>query len=63
MNIIHHAGMFDAAKLIYMQGFKLIGSLILGGVAFALPCAIIAYFSFLYLYRQRQKRRMNRRQT
>ena len=63
MNIIHHAGMFDAAKLIYMQGFKLIGSLILGGVVFALPCAIIAYFSFLYIYRQRQKRRMNRRQT
>lgn len=60
MNIIHHTGIFDAAKLLYMQGFKLIGSLILGGVAFALPCAIIAYFSFLYLYKQRQKRRMDR---
>ncbi|NIA09113.1 MAG: DUF2062 domain-containing protein [Nitrospiraceae bacterium] len=60
MNIIHHSGILDAAKLIYMQGFKLIGSLLLGGVAFALPCAIIAYFSFLYFYRQRQKRRMNR---
>ena len=60
MNAIYHTGIFDAAKLIYMQGFKLIGPLLLGGIVFALPCAIIAYFSFLYLYRQRQKRRMDR---
>ncbi len=60
MDMIHHAGIFGAAKLIYMQGFKLVGSMLVGGVALALPCAIIVYFLFLYLYMRRKKRQKDR---
>ncbi|MEA1868336.1 MAG: hypothetical protein U9N19_09620, partial [Thermodesulfobacteriota bacterium] len=46
-------------KLIYINSFRSMLSILLGGIVFSLPFAIISYFSAVYLYISRQKRRMN----
>jgi uncharacterized protein (DUF2062 family) len=60
MGLARDASMFEAVKLIYINSFRLMVSVLLGGIVFSLPFAITAYFSALYLYSCRQKRRMNR---
>jgi uncharacterized protein (DUF2062 family) len=60
MGLARDASMFEAVKLIYINSFRSMVSVLLGGIVFSLPFAIISYFSALYLYIRRQKRRMNR---
>jgi len=60
MGIAHDVNIFEAVKLIYIDSFRSMVSVLLGGIVFSLPFAIIAYFSALYLYIRYQNRRMNR---
>lgn len=60
MSLAHDISIFEAVKLIYINSFRSMVSVLLGGIVFSLPFAIISYFSALYLYGRRQKRRMNR---
>ena len=60
MGLARDKSMFEAVKLIYINSFRSMISVLLGGIVFSLPFAIASYFSALYLYIQRQKRRMNR---
>ncbi|MFO8241253.1 MAG: DUF2062 domain-containing protein [Dissulfuribacterales bacterium] len=60
MDLDYDINMFEAVKLIYIESFRSILSILLGGIVFALPLAIAAYFSSLFLYGKRQKRRTNR---
>jgi uncharacterized protein (DUF2062 family) len=60
MGIAHDVNIFEALRLIYVDSFRLMVSVLLGGIVFSLPIAITAYFSALYLYICRQKRRINR---
>ena len=60
MGIASDVSMFEAVKLIYINSFRSMVSVLLGGIVFSLPFAIISYFSALYLYIRRQKRRTNR---
>ncbi len=59
MGLARDASMFEAVKLIYINSFRSMLSVLLGGIIFSLPFAITSYFSALYLYIRRQKRRMN----
>ena len=59
MGLARDKSMFEAVKLIYINSFRSMISVLLGGIVFSLPFAIASYFSALYLYIQRQKRRMN----
>ncbi|PXF58863.1 MAG: hypothetical protein C4B58_05235 [Deltaproteobacteria bacterium] len=60
MGLARDASMFEAVKSIYINSFRSMVSVLLGGIVFSLPFAIISYFSAVYLYIRRQKRRMNR---
>ena len=60
MGLARDVSMFEAVKLIYINSFSSMVSVLLGGIVFSLPFAITAYFSALHLYIRRQKRRMNR---
>jgi len=60
MDLAHDTSIFEAVKLIYINSFRSMISVLFGGIVFSLPFAIISYFSALYLYGRRQKRRMNR---
>ena len=60
MGLARDVNMFEAVRLIYVDSFRAMVSVLLGGIVFSLPFAITAYFSALYLYIRRQKRRMNR---
>lgn len=60
MDLDYDINMFEAVKLIYIKSFRSMLSILLGGIVFALPLSIAAYFSALFLYSKRQKRRMNR---
>lgn len=60
MSLAHDTSIFEAVKLIYINSFRSMVSVLLGGIVFSLPFAIISYFSAMYLYDRRQKRRMNR---
>lgn len=60
MSIAHDVNIFEAVRLIYVDSFKLMVSVLLGGIVFSLPFAIIAYFSALRLYIRYQNKRMNR---
>jgi uncharacterized protein len=60
MSLARDKSIFEAVKLIYINSFRSMVSVLLGGIVFALPFAIISYFSAMYLYGRRQKRRMNR---
>jgi uncharacterized protein (DUF2062 family) len=57
---IAHVNIFEAVKLIYIDSFRSMVSVLLGGIVFSLPFAITAYFSALYLYIRYQNRRMDR---
>ncbi|RKX59966.1 MAG: hypothetical protein DRP37_05865 [Thermodesulfobacteriota bacterium] len=59
MGLARDASMLEAVKLIYINSFRSMVSVLLGGIVFSLPFAITSYFSALYLYIRRQKRRMN----
>jgi len=59
MGLAREVGMLEAVKLIYINSFRSMVSVLLGGIVFSLPFAITSYFSALYLYIRRQKRRMN----
>ena len=60
MGIARDVNMFEAVRLIYVDSFRSMVSVLLGGIVFSLPFAITSYFSALYLYIRRQKRRTNR---
>jgi len=60
MDLDYDLNMFEAVKLLYINSFRSMLSILLGGIVFALPLAIAAYFSALFLYRKRRKRRNNR---
>jgi uncharacterized protein (DUF2062 family) len=60
MDIARDVNIFEAVKLIYVDSFRSMGSVVFGGIVFSLPFAIVSYFSALYLYTRRQKKRMNR---
>jgi uncharacterized protein (DUF2062 family) len=60
MGLARDVSMFEAVKLIYINSFRSMVSVLLGGIVFSLPFAITSYFSARYLYVRRQKRRMNR---
>ena len=60
MGLARDVGMIEAVKLIYVNSFRSMLSVLLGGIVFSLPFAITSYFSALYLYIRRQKKRMNR---
>ena len=60
MRIARDVSMLEAVKLIYINSFRSMLSVLLGGIVFSLPFAITSYFLALYLYIRRQKRRMNR---
>jgi uncharacterized protein (DUF2062 family) len=60
MDIARDANIFEAVKLIYIDSFKSMESVVLGGIVFSLPFAAASYFSALYLYIHRQKKRMDR---
>jgi len=60
MGIARDVSMLEAVKLIYINSFRSMVSVLLGGIVFSLPFAITSYFSALYLYIRRQKRQINR---
>jgi len=60
MGLARDVGMIEAIKLIYINSFRSMLSVLLGGIVFSLPFAIAAYFSSLHLYIRRQNKRMNR---
>ena len=60
MGLAREVSMLEAVKLIYINSFRSMLSVLLGGIVFSLPFAITSYFSALYLYIRRQKRRTNR---
>lgn len=60
MGTARDLSIFEAIKLIYVDSFRSMGSVVLGGIVFSLPFAIASYFSALYFYICRQKKRMNR---
>ncbi|MEA1992390.1 MAG: DUF2062 domain-containing protein [Thermodesulfobacteriota bacterium] len=60
MGLARDASMFEAVKLIYINSFRSMVSVLLGGIVFSLPFAIAAYFSSLHIYIRRQNKRMNR---
>ncbi|OPL16188.1 MAG: hypothetical protein AVO38_08975 [delta proteobacterium ML8_D] len=60
MDLDYDLNMFEAVKLIYINSFRAMVSILLGGIVFSLPFAIAGYFSALFLYSKRQKRQMNR---
>jgi F0F1-type ATP synthase assembly protein I len=60
MDLDYDLNMFEAVKLLYINSFRSMLSILLGGIVFALPLAIAAYFSALFLYRKRRKGRNNR---
>jgi uncharacterized protein (DUF2062 family) len=59
MGIARDVNIFEAVKLIYVDSFRLMISVLLGGIVFSLPFAIAAYFSALRLYIRYQNKRMN----
>ncbi|MBW1719170.1 MAG: DUF2062 domain-containing protein [Deltaproteobacteria bacterium] len=60
MGLARDASIFEAVKLIYINSFRSMISVLLGGIFFSLPFAITAYFLALHIYVRRQKRRANR---
>ncbi len=60
MGIARDVNIFEAVKLIYVDSFRLMVSVLLGGIVFSFPFAIIAYFSALRLYIRYQNKRMYR---
>jgi uncharacterized protein (DUF2062 family) len=60
MNLARDANMLDAADLATHEGFRVLGSLLLGGIVIALPFAVASYFAALRLYVTYQKRRQRR---
>jgi uncharacterized protein (DUF2062 family) len=59
MGIARDVNIFEAVNLIYVDSFRLMVSILLGGIVFSLPFAITAYFSALRLYIRYQSKRMN----
>jgi uncharacterized protein (DUF2062 family) len=59
MGIARDVNIFEAVNLIYVDSFRLMVSILLGGIVFSLPFAITAYFLALRLYIRYQSKRMN----
>jgi uncharacterized protein (DUF2062 family) len=60
MNLARDANMWEAADLATHEGFRVLGSLLLGGIVIALPFAVASYFAALRLYVTYHRRRQRR---
>lgn len=58
VQLAHNAGFFAALKRISTLGMDILVTMLAGGVVFALPFGVAAYFLSIYLYTARQRRKI-----
>ncbi len=57
---IESRGLLDGLNFLFRCGGSMFGSVLLGGIVLALPCALLSYFASLGLFLARQKKRLQK---